>query len=213
MTLGSFLTCSIVPSDRILPLVQHGDLVRDLLDELHVVLDHQHRAVLDDALEQFGGLLAFARRSCRRPARRASAVPGPGSAACRSPAIASGRGSIGRHRCRGGPSGRSSPRLPRRAPSTVASRWKVSEPNTVRPRGNEISRFSNTVRSSNTDGVWNLRPTPACTIWFSFSFVSSWPRNWIEPEVALVLPQIRSSTVVLPAPLGPMITRISFSST
>ena len=35
----------------------------------------------------------------------------------------------------------------------------------------------------------------------------------IEPDVALVLPQIRSSTVVLPAPLGPMMTRISFSST
>ena len=31
---------------------------------------------------------------------------------------------------------------------TTASRVKVSAPNTVRPRGNEISRFSNTVRSS-----------------------------------------------------------------
>ena len=96
---------------------------------------------------------------------------------------------------------------------TASSRWKVSEPNTLRPRGKEISRFSSTVRSSNTDGVWNLRPTPACTISFSFIFVSSCPRNWIEPEVAFVLPQIRSSTVVLPAPFGPMMTRISFSST
>ena len=43
--------------------------------------------------------------------------------------------------------------------------------------------------------------------------VSSLPRNWIEPDVALVLPQIKSSTVVLLAPLGPMMTRISFSST
>jgi ABC-type uncharacterized transport system ATPase subunit len=31
---------------------------------------------------------------------------------------------------------------------TSASRLKVSAPNTERPRGNEISRFSNTVRSS-----------------------------------------------------------------
>src|SRR5262249_17461380 len=31
-----------------LALVQHGDAVGDALDELHVVLDHDHRAVLDD---------------------------------------------------------------------------------------------------------------------------------------------------------------------
>src|SRR3989344_845704 len=42
-----------------LALVQHRDLVRDAFDELHVVLDHQHRAALADALEQFGGLHAF----------------------------------------------------------------------------------------------------------------------------------------------------------
>ncbi len=40
--------------------MQHRDLVGDVLDELHVVLDHQHRAVLDDAVEQFGGLGALA---------------------------------------------------------------------------------------------------------------------------------------------------------
>ena len=39
--------------------MEHGDLVRDVLDELHVVLDHQHRAILDDRAEQFGGLEAF----------------------------------------------------------------------------------------------------------------------------------------------------------
>ena len=33
-----------------------------------------------------------------------------------------------------------------------------------------------------------------------------------RPAVALVRPQIRSSTVVLPAPLGPMMTRISLLS-
>ena len=43
-----------------LALVQHRDLVGDVLDEFHVVLDHQHRAVLDDAVEQFGGLGALA---------------------------------------------------------------------------------------------------------------------------------------------------------
>ena len=43
-----------------LALVQHRDLVGDVLDEFHVVLDDQHRAVLDDAVEQLGGLGALA---------------------------------------------------------------------------------------------------------------------------------------------------------
>ena len=34
-----------------LALMQHGHLVGDVLDELHVVLDHQHRAVLDDTVD------------------------------------------------------------------------------------------------------------------------------------------------------------------
>ena len=40
--------------------MQHRDLVGDVLDEFHVVLDDQHRAVLDDAVEQLGGLGALA---------------------------------------------------------------------------------------------------------------------------------------------------------
>src|SRR5277367_1114951 len=42
-----------------LALVQHGDAVRDVLDELHVVLDHDHGAVLDDPMQELGGLLAL----------------------------------------------------------------------------------------------------------------------------------------------------------
>src|SRR3989344_4498983 len=42
--------------------------------------------------------------------------------------------------------------------------------------------------------------------------VSSSFLNLMLPPVARVLPQIRSSSVVLPAPLGPMITRSSFLS-
>ncbi len=40
--------------------MQHGHLVGDVLDEFHVVLDHQHRAVLDDRIEQLRGLDALA---------------------------------------------------------------------------------------------------------------------------------------------------------
>ena len=60
MTLGSFLTFFHGALGQDLALVQHRDLVRDVLDENHVVLDHQHRAVLDDPVEQLGGLDAFA---------------------------------------------------------------------------------------------------------------------------------------------------------
>ena len=35
-----------------LSLVHDGDLVGDALDEIHVVLDHDHRAALADALQQ-----------------------------------------------------------------------------------------------------------------------------------------------------------------
>ena len=49
MTLGSFLTFSIGAFGENLALMQHRDLVGDILDEFHVVLDHQHRTLLDDA--------------------------------------------------------------------------------------------------------------------------------------------------------------------
>ena len=62
------------------------------------------------------------------------------------------------------------------------------------------------------DGVWNLRPMPRRTRWNSAMRVSSVFLNLMLPLLARVLPQIRSSSVVLPAPFGPMITRSSFRS-
>src|SRR5258708_22225999 len=62
------------------------------------------------------------------------------------------------------------------------------------------------------DGVWNLRPIPRRTRLCSAMRVSSSFLNLMLPAVARVLPQIRSSSVVLPAPLGPMMTRSSFLS-
>jgi hypothetical protein len=62
------------------------------------------------------------------------------------------------------------------------------------------------------DGVWNLRPMPSLTRWCSAMRVSSVFLNLMLPALAAVLPQIKSSSVVLPAPLGPMITRNSFLS-
>ena len=72
------------------------------------------------------------------------------------------------------------------------------------------SRFSNTLRASNTVGFWNLRPIPAWAICTSLMRV----RSRVSPKYAVplcgrVLPVITSIRVVLPAPLGPMMQRNS----
>ena len=72
------------------------------------------------------------------------------------------------------------------------------------------SRFSNTLRASNTVGFWNLRPIPAWAICTSLI----WRRSRVSPNqawpsVGRVLPVITSIMVVLPAPLGPMMQRSS----
>src|SRR5476649_1796045 len=54
---------------------------------------------------------------------------------------------------------------------------------------------------------------PERTIWYSGSLVISWFLNLMLPVLERVLPQIRSSSVVLPAPFGPMITLNSSLST
>ena len=63
---------------------------------------------------------------------------------------------------------------------------------------------------SNTVGFWNLRPMPSSAIRVSSSRVRSvTPSNSTSPSSGLVLPVMMSIIVVLPAPLGPMMARIS----
>jgi hypothetical protein len=77
-------------------------------------------------------------------------------------------------------------------------------------RRSESSTFSQTVRFTKTDGVWNLRPMPRAAIWFSLSAVRSVLRPKItRPCAGFTRPEMTSSSVVLPAPLGPMTTRSS----
>ncbi|MNE39800.1 hypothetical protein D3C80_1337710 [compost metagenome] len=72
------------------------------------------------------------------------------------------------------------------------------------------SRFSNTLKASNTVGFWNLRPIPAWAICTSLMRVRSRVSpNQALPLVGRVLPVITSISVVLPAPLGPMMQRSS----
>ena len=75
-------------------------------------------------------------------------------------------------------------------------------------------RLSRTVWFSNTVGFWNLRPMPKVAMLASSSLVrSAMPSNTTSPESGRVLPVMTSIMVVLPAPLGPMIARISPGST
>ncbi|MCY1369545.1 hypothetical protein D9M69_565920 [compost metagenome] len=117
-------------------------------------------------------------------------------------------------------------RLPARR-DTLSARWMVSSTsarrslcaesslNSIEARTplsvfSASSRFSNTVRCSNTVGFWNLRPMPSWAMsasrWRSRSMVL--PKNtW--PLSGRVLPVMMSIIVVLPAPLGPMMQRSS----
>src|SRR5260221_10705367 len=74
------------------------------------------------------------------------------------------------------------------------------------------SRLRRTVNSLNTLGIWNFRPSPARAILCSSQLVMSVSCRKTRPEVDLVLPVIRSISVVLPAPLAPSRTRSSPSS-
>src|ERR1700730_9723006 len=63
---------------------------------------------------------------------------------------------------------------------------------------------------SNTVGFWNFRPIPSSAIRVSSNRVRSvTPSNKTSPSSGLVLPVMMSIIVVLPAPLGPIMARIS----
>ena len=74
--------------------------------------------------------------------------------------------------------------------------------------------MSSTVCISNTVGFWNLRPMPSSAICVSSSVVrSNEPSKKTSPLSGRVLPVMTSIMVVLPAPFGPMMARISPGST
>ena len=78
-------------------------------------------------------------------------------------------------------------------------------------RASDSSRFSRTLRLAKIDGVWNLRPIPRLAISFSRSPTSSVCLPKItRPAAGCTLPETTSSSVVLPAPLGPITTRSSW---
>ena len=71
-------------------------------------------------------------------------------------------------------------------------------------------RLSSTVWFSKTVGFWNLRPMPRSAMPASSILVRSMlPSKKTSPVSGRVLPVMTSIIVVLPAPFGPMIARIS----
>ena len=61
--------------------------------------------------------------------------------------------------------------------------------------------------------VWNVRAMPSLVIWFGVSPTMLSPRKTTLPSSGVYRPVITLNTVLLPAPFGPMMLRISPSST
>ena len=156
------------------------------------------------------------RRSCRRPARRPAAARVPASAACRSPATASGRATelagepvaLVASRPDGARGSRRSGRARRGSAAEQREPERRASPSAP-ARGSPT-----TVWLSNTVGFWNLRPMPRRAISASSmrGEVDVAAGTSRSPLSGRVLPVMTSIIVVLPAPFGPMMARISPAS-
>ena len=175
-TRGSVATASNVPSAILIAVVERDDAVRDALDDVHVVLDHEDRvaalrAQLRDQLRDLvrlvrvhpgGGLVEQEHARLRSPSRarsragagsrtrasrRAGSSGSPSAAARRTTSFSSASAAISR----------SSRRIPgvRRIERTTPAR--------VGPYAAAIT-FSFTVMFRNSRSVWNVRATPRCVI-------------------------------------------------
>ena len=200
----------MVPSASHRAFVQAGHLDAEFAHEGHVVLDHDHGLVAIDLLEQLGGLLVSASvmpatGSSTRSNFGSCASSMPISSHCfcpcdRLPATRERKASAAR--CRA-PDRCAFLRLADDCHSSVAR--------TLRSFLSARFRLSSTVCMSNTVGFWNLRPMPSSAIWVHRAWTDRGcpPRNKRRRYRGRVLPVTTSIMVVLPAPLGPMIARIS----
>ncbi len=64
--------------------------------------------------------------------------------------------------------------------------------------------FSNTVMRGKIEVIWKLRDSPSRLISCGARLAVDLPSTVIEPELIGKRPEIRLNSVVLPAPLGPM---------
>ncbi len=173
------------------------------------VLRPRDGIILGDAAQERSRSPRSRHRSCRPPARRRGGAWGPARAASRSPALllACERSAAGR-----APGGRSAPPSPgwrRSAPARPGCASRTARRS--RPRGpfSASRMLSATDWLSNTVGFWNLRAEPS-------SAIAPRPSGLVVHAVVDHLAGsggscrwMQSFIVVLPAPFGPMIARIS----
>src|SRR5437660_2420997 len=192
-------------------LVEHRHLGAELADELHVVLDDEDGAVARDAEEQIGGARGlFVRHARHRLVDEEELGILRHHHPDLQPLLLAVRQRARQHAALAArPTCSSAPSMRRRSSSTSPRSKRVAK-TPLLARRRDSSTFSRTVRFTNTDGVWNFRPTPSAAISFSRSCVRSvwWPKI-TRPLAGRTRPEITSSSVVLPAPLGPMTTRSS----
>ena len=73
--------------------------------------------------------------------------------------------------------------------------------------------LSSTLMPLNSARFWKVRAKPISATWRLFMWLKVWPRKLIEPCCGWYTPLMQLSMLLLPAPLGPMMARISCSRT
>jgi len=73
--------------------------------------------------------------------------------------------------------------------------------------------LSSTLMPLNSARFWKVRATPISATWRLFMCAKVWPRKVMLPSLGVYTPLMQLSIDDLPAPLGPMIERISCSFT
>ena len=98
--------------------------------------------------------------------------------------------------------------------SRMALLRNAAENNPVVPlRCSPVIMFSSTVRPGNSCEVWKVRPMPSAAMRLGFMPLMSVSSRTISPSLSLFSPEMTFSSVVLPAPLGPITPMITPGAT
>ena len=194
-------------------VVHDGDPLGEAGDDLHVVLDHQHRPPSSRARS------GSARRARRRPRpRRRPSARRAGSRAGR-PASSIASSSLRLSPCESEP-GRRPPRArepdPLERPSRPLERLADARGAAPDPQRAAERGLGGQPRRSRARSAAGRRSRPgrsgrgrAASGGTAASSVMSWPSSSTEPAVGRISPESRLKSDVLPAPFGPMMPRNS----
>jgi hypothetical protein len=206
MTRGSALTWSMRAFGQHRAFVQHRHLDAERARRPCRARPRRRWGLVDLA-QQFGGLRSR-RRSCRRPARRPAAAWGPAPAACRSRAIASGRATAPASGARDRSGGWFQDALDPLALLALGRRRRTACGRAVARQRQQQIVLDGVVLEHRR--LLEFAADAELAISVSSSLVRSvTPSNRRRRSSGRVLPVMTSIIVVLPAPLGPMMARIS----